>query len=64
MPLRLTCRSGSTVAVPMTGLLPHGQSRQQLRCLAVRVFRGALSFGDDVASLAYQILIDRRVALR
>jgi hypothetical protein len=48
----------------MTGLLPHVQSRQQLRCLAVRVFCGALSIGDDVASLAYQVLIDRRVALR
>jgi hypothetical protein len=25
------------------------------------VFRGALSFGDDVAPLADQVLIDRRV---
>jgi hypothetical protein len=45
----------------MTGLLTHVPSGQQLRSLVVRVFRGALSFGDDVAPFAYQVLVDRRV---
>lgn len=60
-PLRLTSRSGSGATVPMTGLLTRVPSGQQLRCLVVRVFRGALSFGDDVTPIAYQVLIDRRV---
>ncbi|WP_159045023.1 hypothetical protein [Streptomyces sp. NRRL F-5122] len=42
-------------------MLTRVPSGQQLRCLVVRVFRGALSFGDDVTPIAYQVLIDRRV---
>lgn len=45
----------------MTGLLTRIPCSQQLRCLALCVFRGELSFGDDVTPLAYQVLIDRSV---
>jgi hypothetical protein len=45
----------------MTGSLTGIPSGQQFRCLVLRVFRGALSFGDDVTTLAYQVLIDRQV---
>ncbi len=45
----------------MTGLLTRVPSGQQLRCLVVRVFRGALCFGDDVTPFAYQVLIDRQM---
>ncbi|MGW7824320.1 hypothetical protein ACWGLF_40880 [Streptomyces puniciscabiei] len=47
----------------MTGLLTltHIPSGQQLRCLVLCVFRGALGFRDDVTPLAYQVLVDRRM---
>jgi hypothetical protein len=56
----MTGRSGSGAVVPITGLLTGVPYGQQFRCPVLRVFRGALSFGDDVTPLAYQILIDRQ----
>ncbi|WP_265565711.1 hypothetical protein [Streptomyces hygroscopicus] len=41
-------------------MLTRIPSGQQFRCLVLRVFRGTLSFRDDVTPLAYQVLIDRQ----
>ncbi|WP_159039804.1 hypothetical protein [Streptomyces sp. TP-A0356] len=57
MPLRPTGRSGSGAVVPTTSLLTCISSGQQYRCLVLCVFRGELSFGDDVTPLAYQVVM-------
>ncbi|MER6549684.1 hypothetical protein [Streptomyces sp. NPDC001250] len=41
-------------------MLTRIPSGQQFRCLVLRVFRGELSFHDDVTAFANQVLIDRQ----
>lgn len=57
----MTTRSGSDVAVPAMGMLGRIPSGQQHRCLMLHVIGRQPSFGDDVTTFAYQVLIDRQV---
>lgn len=57
----MTTRGGSDVVVPAMGLLGRFPSGQQCRCLMLHVIGRQLSFGDDVTTFAYEVLIDRQV---